>query len=258
MTTKDAQGAVTICERGRAGLYADDLGVTVRRSSSSATRFRWAQIDRFADGRQLTHGGYCWVLVIVLHSGRRIPVSCTQRMGEADPETLTAIRQVADRHEIPADLTGVPMTDDGRPVSTGLYKDPGGRAALRYWDGRQWSPLLPLHLKKAGWGWDRTKGKSAGFSSDFPVADGRWTYAAVGARRWALWLAFFAVVTAALLAVGLTIRLGWDHGSSHRYVDPRGWFIAAGIAVVIACVIPGRAWTFYHKLDKASRASVDR
>ncbi|MBV9839757.1 MAG: DUF2510 domain-containing protein [Solirubrobacterales bacterium] len=181
------------------------------------------------------------MLVIVLHTGRRIPVSCSQRIGQADAEILATIRKVADQHEIPADLTGLPMTDDGRPVSTGLYKDPGGRAALRYWDGTQWSPLLPLRLRNAGWRWDRTKGKSAGLQSDFPVADGCWTY-----------------VTAALLAVGLTIRLGWDHGSSHRYVDPRDWFIAARIAVALACAIPGRAWTFYRKLDKASRTSADR
>ena len=182
-------------------------------------------------------------------------MSCTLRVGDADPETLEAIRQVADSHEIPADVTGVPMTDDGRPVCAGLYEDPGGRAGLRYWDGTQWSPLLPLHVKKAGWGWDRTKGKSAGSRSDFPVADGRWDYAAGRARRWALWLAFFAAVTAALLTVGLTLWLG-DHGSSHGYVDSRGWFIAAAIAVVIACVIPVRAWTFYRKVDKASRASI--
>jgi hypothetical protein len=258
MTTENAQGAVTIYERGRKGLYADDLGVSVRYSSFSVTRFTWAKIERFADGRLLTQGGYCWVLVIVLRTGRRIPVSFTQRMGEADPEMLAAIRKVADSHEIPADLTGAPMTDDGQPVTTGLYKDPGGRNALRYWDGTQWSPLLPLRLAKAGWGWDRTKGKTAGSQSDFPVAEGRWDYAAVHARRWAVWLAFWAAVTAALLAVGFTIWLGWDHGSSHRYVNPRDWFIAALCAVAIACAIPGRAWTFYRKVDKASRTSVDR
>ena len=258
MTTENASEAVTICERGRKALIADDLGLSMRFSMTSVTRFTWAEIDRFADGRLLTNGGYCWVLVIVLHTGRRIPVSCSQRIGQADSEILATIRKVADQHEIPADLTGFPMTDDGRPVSTGLYKDPGGRAALRFWDGTQWSPLLPLRLKNAGWGWDRTKGKSAGLQSDFPVADGRWTYAAAGARRWALWLAFCAVVTVALLAVGLTIRLGWDQGSTHRYVDSRVWFVAAGIAVAISVAVPGRAWTFYRKLDKASRTSVDR
>lgn len=254
--TTDASGAVTICERGRTGLYADDLGMSVRNSSSSTGRFAWADIDRFADGRQLVNGGYCWVLVIVLRTGRRIRVACTLRTGQADPETLEAVRQVADRHKIPTDLTGVPMTDDGQPVYAGLYEDPGGRAGLRYWDGTQWSPLLPLHLKKAGWGWDRTKGKSAGLRSDFPVAEGPWNYAAGRARRWALWLAFLAVVTAALLTVGLVIWLGWDHGSSHQYVSPSWWFIAALIAVVIAGVLPVRAWTFYRKVDKASRAPV--
>jgi Protein of unknown function (DUF2510) len=258
MTTEDVPRIVTICERGRAGLYADDLGVTVRQSASSTSRFAWGEIDRFADGRQLINGGYCWVLVIVSRAGRRVRVGCTLRPGEADPRTLEAIRQVADRHDIPADLTGVPMTDDGQPVVAGLYEDPGGRAGLRYWDGTQWSPLLPMDLKKAGWGWDRTKGKSAGSRSDFPVADGRWNYAAVRARRWALWLAFFAVATAALLTVALTLWLGWDHGSSHRYVSPTGWFIAALAAVVIAGALPVRAWTFYRKVDKASRASVGR
>ena len=258
MTTEHAPGAVTVCERGRTALYADDLGLSVRYNRTSVTRFAWAEIDRFADGSQLTNGGYFWVLVIVLHTGRRIPVPSTQRTGEAAPEVLAAIRQVADSHEIPADLTGVAMTDDGQPVLSGLYEDPGGRAALRYWDGTQWSPLLPLRLKKAGLGWDRTKGKSAGFRTEFPVAEGRWNYAAVRARRWAIWLAFYAVVTAALLTVGFTIWLGWDHGSSHRYVDPRPWFIAALCAVAIAAAVPWRAWTFYHKLDKAARTSIDR
>lgn len=255
MTAEDVPVAVTICKRGRTGLYADDLGVTVRGSKSGDARFAWAEIDCFADGGKSDGGDY-WVLVIVMHTGQRVPVDCTQGYGEADPGTLAAIRQVAYRHEIPADLTGVPMTDDGRPVSSGLYEDPGGQAGLRYWDGTQWSPLIPLHLWKARWNWGAPAGKSAGVWSDLPVADRRWNYAAVRARRATVWLACLAAVTAALLTVGLVIWLWWDHGSSHRQVDAARWFWGA-ISAALVAILPWKVRTFYRKLDQGCRASVD-
>jgi hypothetical protein len=42
MTVDDAPGTVTICKRGRMGLYADDHGLTVRSAASRARRFAWA------------------------------------------------------------------------------------------------------------------------------------------------------------------------------------------------------------------------
>jgi hypothetical protein len=257
MTAEDALGAVTICKYGRAVLYADDLGLSVCGSRSAAARFAWADIDRFADGGRKTDTGASWVLVVVLRTGQRVPVECTEGSGEAVPETLAAIRQVACRREIPADLTGVPMTDDGRPVSSGLYEDPGGQRGLRYWDGTQWSPLVRLDSGKAGWPWGEPVRKSAGFWSDLPVADGRWNYAAVRARRATVGLACVAAVTAALLTVGLVIWLWRDHGSSHLHVDAGRWFVFA-MCVGIFAVIPWWSRRFYRKLDEASRASLDQ
>lgn len=179
--------------RWRTGLYADDHGVTVRNFGSRARRFAWAEVSHFADGSRYGEGDYRWVLQIVLHTGREVtaPVS-------AAPETLAAIRQVAERYGKPADLAGVPVKK-GRPARRGLYHDPGGRAGLRYWDGRQWSPLLPPEASK--WS-SRTVGGGPGSWSLLPTADGRWTYAATQATRWTVWSAAFAVASAALLAAG--------------------------------------------------------
>src|SRR5215467_3934389 len=126
MDSGDAPGTVTICARGRMGLYADDLGVTLRRSASRADRFGWAEISRFADGCAEGERGPVreWVLLIVLHTGREVPVAWAAR-----PDTLEAVREVAGRHAIPAELTGVPMKD-GLPPAPGLYQDPGGQPAL--------------------------------------------------------------------------------------------------------------------------------
>jgi hypothetical protein len=177
MTVDGASGIVTVCKRGRMGLYADDRAVTVRNSHfGRARRTAWAEISRFADGSTGKNEGHCfWVLHIVLRTGQKIPVTCTIRA--QTPEILAGVRQVADRYGIPADLAGVPVKK-GRPAERGFYEDPGGRPGLRYWDGRQWSPLLPPDAGKPG-----TAGKSIGSWSALPTAKGRWTGAAWLARR---------------------------------------------------------------------------
>lgn len=124
MTVGDSPVGVTICKRGRQGLYADDYGVTVRNWHGSELRFAWSEISRFADGSR-TGEDVQWVLLIVLHTGRTIDVGCT--LARPTPEMLDAVRHVAARYEIPADLTGVPTEKDGRPAERGLYEDPGGR-----------------------------------------------------------------------------------------------------------------------------------
>jgi hypothetical protein len=134
----DAPGTVTLYGSGRTGLYADDYGVTVRNARSRTRRFAWAEISCFADGARMSEGSYFWVLHMVLHTGEKVMVPT----GPPTPETLAGIRQVAARYGVPADLAGVPVKN-GRPAHRGLYEDPGGQGGLRYWDGRQWSPLLP-------------------------------------------------------------------------------------------------------------------
>jgi len=105
MTVDDARGTVTIYRRGRTGLCADDHGVMVRNPASRTRRFAWAEISCFADGSRMNEGSYFWVLHIVLHTGRKVTVMA----GPPTPETLAAIRQVAARHGIPADVAGIPV-----------------------------------------------------------------------------------------------------------------------------------------------------
>lgn len=62
MAVDDALGTVTICRRGRLGLYADDHSVTVRNAASRTRRFAWAEVSHFADGSVLNEAitpGYC-------------------------------------------------------------------------------------------------------------------------------------------------------------------------------------------------------
>lgn len=142
MTVEDPPGHVTICSRGRSSLSADDAGVTVRNFPGRPRRLLWPEIRSFADGRQnLGEGGEHWVLSIVLRSGQTRSAYCTHAESAA-PETLAAIRQVAERYGIPADLTGIMMASDGRPELEGLYEDPWGQVGVRHWDGKEC--MLPL------------------------------------------------------------------------------------------------------------------
>jgi len=146
MAVNDTSGSVTICSRGRSSVFADDLGVTVR-GLGRARRFAWSDISHFADGIKSAEHGYLWVLDIVLRTGRTRRVQCT-RAPSAAPQTLAAVRLVADRYGIPADLTGArpstvcTRTPAARPASgTGMAR--GGRRCCRLVpsrDGSQYGP----------------------------------------------------------------------------------------------------------------------
>jgi len=78
-----------------------------------------------------------------------------------------------------AGLTGIPLRPPSTAIKSGLYADPGGQAGLRYWDGKAWSPLLPV---------DVGGGKQAPIfpgevSWPLPQPDGSWQYAARQARE---------------------------------------------------------------------------
>jgi hypothetical protein len=239
MAVGDSPVGVTICKRGRQGLYADNYGVTVRNWRGSELRFAWSEISRFADGSR-TGEDVQWVLLIVLHTGRTIDVGCT--WARPTPEMLDAVRHVAARYKIPADLTGVPTEKDGRPAKRGLYEDPGGRAGLRYWDGGQWSPLVPLDIGKS-----ETVRKSAGSWSALPVADGSWTYAAARAR-------FYAVVATvcALGSAGLLVGLYSSRDSGV------GMPLSFGAFAAIYVLMTRWAWIerkFFLKLNEAAKQS---
>jgi hypothetical protein len=250
MAADDTLGTVTIYRRGRTGLYADDQGVTVRNPASRTRRVAWAEISCFADGARMSEGSYFWVLHIVLHTGRKVTVMA----GPPTPETLAAIRQVAARYGIPAEVVGVPVKK-GRPAHRGLYEDPGGQAGLRYWDGRQWSPLLPPDIGKR-----ETVRKSLGSWSALPTAEGRWTGAAAEARRLMVRFAIPAAVSAALLAWALLNELGLYHVARHDHWNVGTWLSVYGFAVLFA-VVARRFWRdrrFVLKLGQAANGSADR
>jgi hypothetical protein len=133
-----------------------------------------------------------------------------------------------------------------RPAQRGLYEDPGGRTGLRYWDGRQWSPLLPPEVGKSRTA--RTKmvtvpeGSSGPASwSALPMAAGRWTYPATTARLEAVKLAVFAAGAAAFLISALVTNL---------------WFLFFGALFMLAAVSAWNDRKFFLKLDEAAKRTL--
>ena len=100
-------------------LSADDHGVTVI-SQLGTPRFAWAEISRFEDGGGYnSERGIYWQLVVLLQTGKKVkgyPIPPAP-----DPETVAAIRRVAERHGIPADLTGF-VIKDRKPVIEALRR----------------------------------------------------------------------------------------------------------------------------------------
>jgi hypothetical protein len=246
----DASGAVTICKGQGLFLRADDAGVLMRNFHfGRARRIAWSEISHFADGRYTKEGVTSWMLVIILHTGKQVPVLCSVLAPAG--EVMAAIREAARPHGIPADLSGVP-TKNGRPAKRGLYHDPGGQAGLRFWDGRQWSPLLPPGVSK--WS-SRTVRESPGSWSALPTAEGRWTYAAAQATRWTVGFAVTAVASVALLAAGLVTELWWDHSTHHKHMSGVGFWIFGGLAALYAYVT-WRNRRLFLKLDEAAKGST--
>jgi Protein of unknown function (DUF2510) len=168
------------------------------------------------------------------------------------PGTIAAIMQAAERYGIPAELAGIPMKN-GKPPDPDLYKDPGGQAGLRYWDGTQWSPLLPPDLRKPR---SVTARESVGAWSALPMAEGPWTYAAARAKYWTAWLASLGAVSVVLLSVGLLTELWWDRGAHPRHWSGSVWFVL-GAVVALHALHPWRARRWFLKLDKAANDSGD-
>jgi hypothetical protein len=101
-----AAASIWGCARAlRMALRVDDLGVTVRNYFRTC-RFAWHEVSSFADGAVPgDQGSTNWALSVVPHGRRAVTVWATSRAAP-DPEMLTAIRQAAVRHGVPADLTG--------------------------------------------------------------------------------------------------------------------------------------------------------
>jgi hypothetical protein len=90
----------------RTKLSIDDAGLTVR-NFLHTDRISWPEVGSFADG--LTSGyrsERLWALRIVLHDGRVVTADGTAHRKRARPDTLAAVRQAAERHAVPAGLTG--------------------------------------------------------------------------------------------------------------------------------------------------------
>lgn len=226
----DAAGIVTICKGQGLFLRADDAGVLLRKNylgGARRIRIAWTEISHFTDGGYTKEGVTSWMLVIVLRTGKQVRVHCSA-LGPPD-EVVAAVKKAAQPHGIPAELAGVPMKD-GRPVRRGLYHDPGGQVGLRYWDGTQWSPLVPLDIVSPR----RVRAQESPASwSALPTADGNWPYVAARATRLIALFAVLAAASAALVAAGLVVyHLGWDRvvTSDQGNLSTVAWIGAAACA----------------------------
>jgi hypothetical protein len=257
MITDDAGGAsgtVIICKAQGLFLRADDAGLLVRNFYGRTHRIAWTEISHFADGSYTNQDVTSWELVIILRTGKRIRVASSRAASAG--EVVAAVREAAQPHGIPANLSGIAAKKHGQPALRGLYQDPGGQPGWRYWDGRQWSPLLPPDIDES-----RTKDapKVPDSWSALPTADAGWTYGATHARSLAVRSAVAAAIAAALLAWALLIQLGLSHLWWHGSFGVGGWF-SVGIFAAGFALIARRRWRerkFFLKLDEvANRASA--
>src|SRR5215469_2925553 len=138
----------------------------------------------------------------------------------------------------------------GRPARRGLYGDPSGQPGFRYWDGRQWSPLLPADIAGRMRQTSVMLRESPDSWSALPTADGRWTYAAAQARRYGRWSSVFAVVSAMLVAGGLVAFLGGVRTAALVGVF---WIVGTVPAAWALRALIGRR--LFLKLDRAARAA---
>jgi hypothetical protein len=77
MSEADGPGTVTICKGQGLFLRADDAGVLIRNFHfGHARRIAWTEISHFADGRYTKEGVTSWCLVIILRTGKQVPVLC--------------------------------------------------------------------------------------------------------------------------------------------------------------------------------------
>ena len=141
---------------GRRGteLRFDDNEIALR--TRRQTRWiAWDDVRWFRDGeyfhlsRRLRKDG--WALAIALKDGTVVIPDATRNPRQASQETLTAVRQAARHHAIPAVLTGRPVSGKPSPADKpGLYPDPGGEPGLREWTGTEWLPSLLVDPATSG------------------------------------------------------------------------------------------------------------
>jgi hypothetical protein len=251
-------GPGTIARGRQRWLRLDDQAITVR-NYYRTHRIGWNEVHWFRDGlgiRDFDHRGPVWALEIVLHDGRKITAEGTSGQQTARPETLAAIRQAAERHAVPAVLTGTTdAVHRGEPDAAGLYPDPGGKPALRQWTGTGWAPFLRVDPASSG---PEGEPGPATVWSPLPEAEQRrqWDAAASRARdtRFGLSisLVFAAGVVAAIVAA-VVYELGKPKADFGLV-----WVLALGCLPLCAAGIWG-GWTelkVRRKVDQAGKAAA--
>jgi Protein of unknown function (DUF2510) len=245
------------CSRAwRIGLRLGAGGVTVR-NYLRTYRISWPEVACFADGSvKRGEAGRVWALDVVLHDGRVVTASGTSSgKRDARPETLTAIRQAAERRAIPAKLTGTAAKRGSResPANPGLYPDPGGQPGLRHWNGTQWSPFL-LRADPDSAKPDAVKAPAEVWS---PLAgsDPQWHDTAGKIRRAGIMFAVWLAATAAAAAVTVALY-------SRDLSKPQADFTLAVVALsaaLLALCMTFNAWARrknLKKIDQAGKAAA--
>jgi hypothetical protein len=253
-----AAGSVSIwgCWRGwRMGLRLDDHGVTVRNFFHSY-QFGWPEVRRFADGSVYGGGdGRLWALSVVLNDGRVITASGTARgRRDARPQALTEIRQAAERHAIPAALTGTAMKpgSPGSPANPGRYPDPGGQPGSRYWNGREWSPFLQPDPATSGPG---KKEAPADVWSPIPGSEQQWHDAAARARRAGIALAAWLAATAAAATVMVALYAR-DLSQPHADFSAAVWALIVTLFGLLKAYSTGAMPRHLKKIDREAQAAA--
>jgi len=118
--------------------------------------------------------------------------------------------------------------------AAGLYADPGGQAGVRYWNRREWSPLLaaaPSRVEEA----PRFLGP---LPHSLPEATGNWSHAAVEARRARNKAAVTAAGAALAVAAALAVNLKW---------------LWVTVPLVLVPIRPWRTHRYFVRVDQAAR-----
>jgi Protein of unknown function (DUF2510) len=234
MTADDVSGTVIIYETERELLSADHLGLR-----TSSRQIAWSDISGFADASTQDNR---WALLIVMRDQRKYGsgfLVVPPRGSPAATKMAEAVRQVAARYGVTAELTGFPMWH-GKPAGDGFYEDPGGQASVRYWNGTSWSPLLSADVPEPG-----IVRHSHVSWSELPSAGEPWTYPATEARRMTV---IFALTTGLIVAVAGLVAGLYAAG----LVAAQTWWLLCGLVIPAHYSI--QSWKrrgYFRRLNKA-------
>ena len=233
----------------------------------------WDDVRWFRDGeyfhlsRRLRKDG--WALAIVLTDGSVVVPDATRNPGQAPAETLTAVRQAARQHAIPAVLTGRPVSAKPSPAGKpGFYPDPGGEPGLREWTGTGWLSSLLVDPAASG-----THDEAGQDSIVSPLSKDeqqrQWDAAIAAVPRW------YRVVLDMLGRMLVATGFGWPYPAIlvvARALEHGGWLGMTPVAAVflysVACLwtcagglvilFPVRVRRTTVKVARAARAASAR